>query len=260
MHFFHFHSNIDYLLLAIRYWLLTIGYSLLAIGSFAHTNPSITVKGKIIDADGDWMMQNIMVINKRIGSGVFAEAGGNFNITFLKNDTIMFGATGYRMKTICFKDSILKPEYFVTVVLFKLSYTLKEVEVFPVKSVKEIEKEISKIGVKKTNTYSNYTPMESPITYLYERFSKIEQSKRLVAVMESEDRKRDALKDIFRLCIRYDIMNLSDTEFEDFIDYCKLTDNYIKTATMYELITTIKEKYKRYDALKHREVWKQKER
>ena len=258
MYFFHFHSHINYSLFAIRYWLLTIGCSLLAIGSFAQTNPLITVKGKIIDADGDWMMQNIMVINKRAGSGVFAEAGGNFNITLSRNDTIMFGATGYRMKTLCFKDSILKHEYVVSVILFKLHVTLKEVEVFPLKSVKEIEKEISKIGVKKTNTYSNYTPMESPITYLYERFSKIEQSKRLVATMESEDRKRDALKDIFRLCIKYDIMSLSDTEFEDFIDYCKLTDNYIKTATMYELITTIKQKYERYSALKHRDVWKQK--
>ena len=90
----------------------------------------------------------------------------------------------------------------------------------------------------------------NPISLLYERFSKIEQSKRKVAEMEDEQLRRGVLKDLFHIYIKHDIINISDDEFDAFIDYCNLSDDFIKTVSDYELVTEIQEKYEEFERMK----------
>jgi hypothetical protein len=88
--------------------------------------------------------------------------------------------------------------------------------------------------------------LSSPVTYLFERFNSMEQSKRKVAQLEDEQQKRAVLKDLLHLYIKNDIMSLDDAQFDTFIDYLNLSDSFIRTATDYELIMAIKYKYEAF--------------
>jgi hypothetical protein len=126
-------------------------------------------------------------------------------------------------------------------------FYLKEVSVFAPRTLKEIDKDIYNLD--STKAYKSYTDIngiESPITYLYERFSKFGRSKQKVAEWENEDLKRNILRDLFRLYIKYDIIDLNEDEFDAFIRYCNLSEDFIKEASQLELVMAIKGKYETF--------------
>ena len=214
---------------------------------FSQIEPAVKISGKVVDAEGKNALYHIMVINQQSGTGMFAQPDGTFSIQIQRTDTMLFNASGYSIKKVCFKDSVYKTEYNNLIIrIKKIEYNLKEVNVIAIRKLDEIQKDIKKLGVKNTDTYKN-VGAQSPITFLYERFSRIEQSKRKVAELENWDRRRDVLKDLFHLYIKYDIINLSDDQFDAFISYCNLSDEFIKDSTQYDLVMTIKNKYKNFE-------------
>ena len=208
---------------------------------------SITVKGKII-CNEKIDFSKVMVFAKHAGIGVFADVTGTFNVSLKKNDTLMISCVGFANLRYAFKDSVQKTEYNIEAFLQRPIYSLKEITVYPLKSLAEIRKNINKISIKKTNIYKEVNKLESPITALYERFSRMERSKRTVAQLENEDLKRQALKDLFRLYIKFDIISLNDEKFDAFIDYCNLSDQFIINASEYELVEAIKVRYKAFQS------------
>ncbi len=187
-----------------------------------------------------------MIINKRSNNGLFADSEGKFSIMAFQSDTLILSAIGFKVKKISFKDSVYKKKYNITIPLEKLFFTLKEVSVFAPRSLNEIQEDIDKLGVKRTYTTENIDAISSPVTYLYERFSKFARSKQKVAEWENEDLKCDVLKDLFRLYIKHDIIDLSEEEFDAFIKYLQLSDDFIKNASQFELVMAIKGKYENF--------------
>ncbi len=187
-----------------------------------------------------------MVINKRSNNGTFADSDGKFSISAMQSDTILLSAVGFKIKKICIKDSTAKKVYNIIIPLEKLYFTLHEVSVFAIRNLNEIQRDIDKLGIKKTYTVEGLDAISSPITYLYERFSKFARSKRKVAEWENEDFKRDILKDLFRLYIKHDIINLNEEEFDAFIKYLNFSDYFMQNATQLELTMAIKGKYENF--------------
>jgi hypothetical protein len=222
-------------------------FSALAIHTVcvAQANSPITVSGKAISAVNNQDLYQVVVVNQRTSEGTLARAGV-FSIQALQSDTILVSASGFSVKKFCFKDSIYKSRYTVTIHLDSLAVTLHEVHVYPMRSLTEIHKEENGLGdIPNTDTYKSVDAM-SPITALYERFNRLERSKRKVAQMIDEEKKREVLKDLFHLYIKYDIIDLSEEQFDTFIDYLNLPDSYIKNSTDYELIMAIKYKYEAF--------------
>ena len=97
---------------------------------------------------------------------------------------------------------------------------------------------------------SGVDAVSSPITFLYQQFSKRERAKRHVAEMRNEDRKRELLKELLAKYVANEVIDLTDTDFDDFIDYCNVSDEFMKYSTQYEFIIYIKRKYEFYRVLK----------
>ena len=207
---------------------------------------SVIISGQAFDKESKLPLPKLMVINNRTNQGVFADAEGKFAITGLQSDTILFSAIGFLVKKVCVIDSTAKKKYYVEVTLQKLQYTLKEISVFASRNLNEIQRDIDKLGVKKGYSIDGLDALGSPITYLYERFSKFGRSKQKVAEWENEDLKRDILKDLFRLYVKHDIIDLNDSEFDSFIKYLNLSDEFIQNATQFELVMAIKGKYESF--------------
>lgn len=219
---------------------------------------NITINGRAVSASGLGGLYQVIVINQHTSQGLMAAPNGHFTISCQKTDTILVSASGFGVKKICFLDSAFKPAYNITVRLDSLHYNLSEVSIYPGKNLNEVNEERKTVGdIPNTNVYKDlntdkltFTDIGSPISYLYERFSRIEQSKRKVAELEDEDKKREVLKELFHIYIQHDIINLSDEEFDRFIDFCNFSDNFIRNSTDYDLVMAIKYKYQEFEQRK----------
>lgn len=210
---------------------------------------TITVKGNAVNSKGVGGLYQVIVINQRTSTGMLAEPNGHFTITSLKTDTILISASGFSVKKICFRDSTGRSEFTVTVRLDSMHYSIAEVKVFPTKNLREVNNDRSTLGnIPNTDLNPNASVL-NPISLLYERFSRLEQSKRKVAVLEDEEKRREVLKDLFRIYIRHDIIDLSDAQFENFIDYCNFSDDFVKGATDYDLVMAIKWRYEQFEKM-----------
>jgi hypothetical protein len=221
---------------------------------------TITVHGQAYDKESKLPLPKLMIINKKTNNGLFADSEGKFTISMQQSDTLLLSAVGFKAKKITLKDSAYKKEYDIVIPLEKLYFILKEVSVFAPRSLNEIQKDIDKIGSKlyKKPQLMDYVSSGpnggaaiSPITYLYDRFSKFSKSKQKVAEWENEDLRRDVLKDLFRVYIKHDIIDLDEEEFDAFIKYLQLSDDFIINASQFELVMAIKG---RYESFKYR--WK----
>lgn len=208
---------------------------------------TIIISGRAFDKDDAKLpLPKLMIINKRTNNGSFADAEGKFTISAKQTDTILFSAVGFNLKKICLKDSLPKKQYTIEVPMQKLQYTLKEISVFATRELSDIQKDINKLGVKRDFSATGANVIESPITALYERFSKFGRSKQKVAEWENEDLKRDILKDLFHLYVKHDIIDLSDADFDAFIKYLNFSDEFMQSATQFELTMAIKGKYESF--------------
>jgi len=213
----------------------------------AQDNPGITIKGKVYDSNDNEAQYNLMVLNKTGLVGVFGDRDGRFTITCHKNDSLVLNAVGYQTVSLSFRDSVVKKEYHPLIALEPIRYELKQVSVFSKRDLNEIQKDIEKLGYdKKDYVLSGIDAIQSPITFLYETFSKRERSRRLVAQMENEDQKRELLKELFRQYVDADIINLDNDEFDNFIDFCHVSEEFMKHSTQYEFCVYIRGRYYEY--------------
>lgn len=205
---------------------------------------TITFSGIVVDVQDTFATPAPIVVNRRTGTGHAFLPGGTFSIQGYKTDTFLVTAGGYEFARFCFQDSVDKPNYFLRVGLSIRTGQLSQVTIFPVKDLQDIKQDREKLGVVPTNsTQGPVDAISSPITFLYERYSREGRSKALVAEMENEDRKNAILRDLFRTYNRAGVINLPESDFDSFILYLNMPESYLRTASDYELAVTIKQRY-----------------
>lgn len=213
----------------------------------------VTVSGKVRD-EYDNPVSNVIIVNKRTKSGSFGKADGSFRISCEKNDTITITSLGFHSRDVCYKDSVIKPEYFLKLFLDTRVYVLPDVTVFAARDLEKIQEDINKLGYNEDDyMLSGINAAASPITFLYQQFSKKEQSKRAVAMMVNEDRKRELLKELFHHYVDYDIIQLSDDEFDAFIDYLNVSDEFMKTSSQYDFLIYVRDRFRDYKMIKRQQ-------
>lgn len=210
----------------------------------------VTIAGKVISSDPERTLYDLMVVNKRTRVGAFGKVDGSFSVRAQKTDTLIIGSAGHQSVFVCMKDSAAKDAYTVNVKLMQNVIRLREFQVVPKRDLEDIQKEIAELGYKEEDYMLNgVNALESPITFLYQSFSKREASKRIVAELRNEDRKRALLKELLKRYVEYDIINLSNDSFDDFIDFCAVPDEVIKGLSQYDFLMHIKKKYELYSSL-----------
>jgi len=225
-------------------------YLLLVIGtitnSFEICAQSVTVKGKIYEENGQ-PISNIVIINQRTKSGAFGKPGGVFEISCEKTDTLTLTSLGYFSRSICMRDSALKTVYHVELFLEPRSYTLPQAEIFAPRDLESINKDIQSLGYNEEDyMLSGINAVQSPITFLYQSLSRKEQSKRMVAELENNDRRAELLKELFHHYVDYQIIELNAEEFDEFIRYINVSDEFLKTTSQYDFLIFVKERFHDY--------------
>jgi hypothetical protein len=55
---------------------------------------------------------------------------------------------------------------------------------------------------------------------------------------------------LLRLYVAYDVISLTEVEFDEFIDFLNINEDFLKTATEIELITFIQDKFDHFKLMK----------
>jgi hypothetical protein len=219
----------------------------------AAQDEKIRVQGIVFDPENRGAIPNLMVVNMRTQQGFFGYNSGDFEVVALKNDTLIIAATGFTTTKICFRDSVPAHVYRVRIPLKKLEIQLRPVDVFSTRDLETIQKDIETLGYDKSDyTLEGADALSSPITALYMAFSKRERSKREVAEMRNNDRRRALLKELFRKYVDADIIQLDNNEFDEFVDFCNVSDEFMKNSTQYDFIMYVKKRFEIFRMIKER--------
>lgn len=208
------------------------------------TAPEIIVNGTIRQ-ESNQPISNVIIINQRTKTGAFGKSDGSYLVKCLKTDTLTITSLGYYSRNICFKDSTFRSEYKPVTFLEERTQTLATVEIFAPKDLEQIQEEIKSLGFNEDDyMLSGINAAASPITFLYQQFSKKEASKRELARLENEDKKRALLKDLFHHYVDYDIIQLDNNQFDAFIDFLNVSDDFLKSSTQYDFLIFVRDRFK----------------
>jgi hypothetical protein len=205
--------------------------------------------GKVVDTLQAQGFYNLMIINRTTGRGVFGQPDGSFTVYCNENDSINFSTKGYPIYGFRVKSDS-NHQMRITCILENKVQEEKEVIVRPIKTLQQIKEERASLSMRETRLVTGIEVLRSPITALYQHFSQKEQNKKWVARMEFKDNQTKVLKELLRVYISYDIVNLDEEEFEDFIYFLNIDENFLKTSSDMELVTFIKDKYEHFNRLK----------
>ncbi len=225
--------------------IFTTFFLFFVLSVFGQSCDEVLVMGGVRDTLRVQKFYNLLVINKTTGQAVFGQPNGHFTVYANPDDTIVLSCKNYPM--IQFRveaDSNCQQR-----ILFKvepITQELEEVRVVPIKSLEQIKEERAQLAMRETRLVTGINVLQSPITALYQALSRKERSKRKVAEMEYQDNIRKVLKDLLRTYVDADIITLSEEEFDEFIAFLNVDDNFLKTAKESELITFIKDKFEHF--------------
>jgi hypothetical protein len=209
----------------------------------------VWLSGAVVDPFSKNSFFNMLVVNVTSNKAVFGQPDGHFAVYVSQNDSIVLSVKGFEKIGFRVKgDSTCQSNR-----QFELNHIGREIDevvVKPLKTLQQVKDERAALALRETRTITGLEAFQSPITALYQRFSKTEQSKRLVAQMEFKDSQNKVLQELLKLYVVYDVINLTEEEFEDFIHFMSIDLDFLKTATDMELITFIKDKYEHFQLMK----------
>jgi hypothetical protein len=222
-------------------------FSSLAV--FGQQCDKVLFTGKVVDTLRPQNFYNLMIVNRRTGQGVFGQPNGTFSVYVNNGDSISISVREYPLVKLVVKaDS--NCQFLKTIFIEPKPQEVREVVVRPLKSLEQIKEERSALAMRETRLVTGIEVMQSPITALYQAFSKKEQNKRWIAEQNYKDDQRRVVKELLRTYIAYDIIELDEEEFDNFIAFLNVNDSFLKTATEMELITFIKDKYEHFRDMK----------
>lgn len=193
-----------------------------------------------------------MIVNRTTGKGVFGQPNGHFSVYVSDGDSITVSVKGYDLINVIVRaDEDCR--FVKNFPVIGKPFEFEEVVVRPIKSLEQIREEREALVMMETRTVTGLESILSPITALYQAFSKTERNKRKIEEWKFRDSKRDILKELLRTYIAYDVVNLTEEEFDDFIYFLNMDPDFLRTATEWELIEFIKGKYEHFMYLRYRE-------
>lgn len=224
-------------------------FLLLSLLAQAQQCDKVLFTGKVVDTLRPQNFYNLMIVNRRTGQGVFGQPNGTFSVYVNNGDSLSISVREYPLVKLVVKaDS--NCQFVKTIFIEPRPQEVREVVVRPLKSLEQIREEREALAMRETRMVTGIEVMQSPITALYQAFSKKEQNKRWIAEQNYKDDQRRVVKELLRTYIAYDIIELDEEEFDNFIAFLNVNEDFLKTATEMELITFIKDKYEHFRDMK----------
>ncbi|MFI5151276.1 MAG: carboxypeptidase-like regulatory domain-containing protein [Bacteroidia bacterium] len=232
-----------------RLCLSFLTFLLSLISQSGHAQNAVNVKGIVFDTDSINAMPFVYSLNKNTYLGTMTDASGRFELSAKTTDTLIFNYLGYEVRRIwmgTYKDSVKNGVLNVKVVLVKKPYNLQQVIILS----KEFTKEEKQYYTEKIDMYERLRSqgISSPITGLYMKFSHEGKSiQKLIAMYDEllyEELLEKRLSDD-----KLRQLTADDTlDCKAFRSYCRLSENFLRLASEYDLYVAVAKLYPDYKA------------
>ncbi len=215
-----------------------IAFWLLLVSATVYAQAPRFVIGKVLDVETGLGVDNASVINQRTLFVGRTNTSGAFYLQVKPGDSIIVNSPSHGRASIMWdgvtKDPVIKLKKQIELT----GVVLEEVTVKGKREAdlkRELQQLLSEPTAKKGLTGDQVLNLaQSPITLLYELFSKRAKSDRKAAVVMQQYRKEQLAGYRLELIISK-ATNYKGEEAEQFKHYCHLTDDFILQSSEYEL-------------------------
>ncbi len=257
------------ILLSAQIWLINH-----CNAQFVRIADRVIVAGYVFEESTGEPLPYVNVYVKKSRIGTITDTSGYFLLSASINDTIIFSSLGYDKKYVILTDSATDNNKPLVVFMDSKIYELKSVEVIALRKYKQLEYEITNMRLPDDDyiyAANNFpfrpadidyytrssTPMSgigiifSPITALYDMFSKEGKEKQKLAELQEKDYLNTLIDEKISTALVMKITGLDQEETNMFINWCNFSPDFIMKLTEYDFISVIAYKYKQYKIYRH---------
>ena len=230
----------------------------------------VTIRAQLIGKFHRTPIPFARVINKTQLWGVLSDTSGIFTISARKNDTIYISSIGFLPIEMFVKDSLLKQVRIPAILMTEKVYEMAEIDIqslgtyqqfkykilhltIPQSNIKDaiasIQRELKMIPKHQLQSEASI-PLGSPITALYNLFSKEGKSLRKLAEAKERDKTFKITNPKFNRQVVQSITGLKGDLLDQFMMYCRPDDLFLIGATDYDIHQRILSDYERFMAIR----------
>jgi len=244
----------------------------------------LDVSGKIIDADSLLPIGSVHVYIKGQEQGTISNPNGFFSLVINSGDTLVFSSVNYQSRLINPVDSMGRGRLFLEVLLHPRTVRLKEVVVYGQLNPAAVRRYLENVKNKKRTdnppNVERYIPESDPLTKPKERKTTVglgsslqggaalegvltglanlfnkraQQQKRIAKLLEARKQQeaQEAYKEFiaakFNQRIVAEATGLDGYRLELFVEYCNFSDEFIYSASEYEMLEAIFAKLQQFE-------------
>jgi len=242
---------------------------------FAFAQEPIVLKGNVFDGVSFFPITSANIYNFNSKKFSFTDKDGNFEILVKKGDTIIVSKSSYKQKLVVITQKIIDKKSIEISVFFK-TIVLKEVVVYALPptyekfkkdfvnvTLSDINKEMEGTSLTKqdiinaeyinngeTGNILRNTAAGSPITWLYDRFSKKKKMEKLYYELVSNQSAADNLPLKYNRELVSSITGLDGEELLNFMTFCKFSYYDLVRWSPEHIISLIENKFDNYEFYK----------
>lgn len=209
-----------------------------------------SISGKIVRSDSLTALAYVNIVNKTQSKGTTSNLSGEFLISAKANDTLIFSSIGYKSKLLVLTEKILESELYIK--LKPTQYQLSEIDIFGFhheafnpKKQKNTTRGLSIPGIpgSRSDFKASKPTISSPITLLYQTFSKREQHIRAGWEFIEKMEYLNKMDSLFQSPEVYQITKLEGVELISFQNYCMNSFGFYISDNRYHMLNMIKQYY-----------------
>jgi len=233
-------------------------------------NPDyIVVSGFVMDVENDSALLFANIYNPRTMRGTISDENGFFRYYALPNDTLWFSSMGYyplHFEINGEPGTKIRDTFYLKARVYKihdveiLALTRYEKLRYDIKNMKiprDIENARNNFPIVNHNLNAfyernneNFGLVLSPISALYDAFSKEGRERRKLAELQRQDALNAKIETHFNKSMVKRITGLDDELADKFIEYCNFSDEFLLNAPDYYIIEIILEQYEEFCVLR----------
>jgi len=231
-------------------------------------NPSQELVATVVNAQTDFPLESVHVINLNQVVGTITNQEGKFKITAAVNDTLYLTYLGFKPQKFRVTNDMFKFEG-TKIALTELAFALEEVIVRPYQLTGYLEIDVKNLPVNNAYQYSisglnksyeagNKSPSAvtkvlgailNPADLLRNLFGKKPQQMRKLRKMKEDDNIRDLLASKFDRETLKQLLQLDKMDIEDILNNCNYSRSFIETANDLQILDAISSCYEEYKVL-----------
>lgn len=242
--------------------ILVIVFKIISHSAFSQNNNLLKFHGTVLQSVDYSPIANTNIININSGFVTISDEKGKFEILYSKGDSLKISAVGFETQYYIVNQKITDSLLFDFIIMKAIVYNLPEVKIFPYKDYTEFKKAFIELNVKDQLTVDLHLPKDlqvlsttgngaislgSPITALYNLLSKKGRAyMHYLDVIEHEDYNRQIEKKYNVLIVKNITGLTDDEETVKFMQFCKLSEEFVYKSKEYELYKAILDCYDSY--------------